>query len=438
MLISKRMMSGGNLLSVGCLIMIMLLPVKRATAQDLKQQDLTLTLSQAESMFLQKNLLLLAQKYNVDAAKALILQARLWPNPNFNIAQGAYNTNTKKWFETDSANGETAIQLQQQILLARKINKQVKIAKTNYELAQYNLFDLLRTLKYVLRSDFFNIYYLQQSLKVYDEEINGLMRVDTAFLQQKSKGYIAETEVIRIRAQLYSLQSEKNDLVNQIEDKQSEMRVMLLLPPTAHIVPTLDSETVIRQNPMGYPLATLLDSARQNRTDLMIARTTLTLSEQQYAYQKALAVPDLTLGLAYDKNGSYIHNFNSVGVGFNIPIFNRNQGNIRAAKATIENSKTLLENTEKTLDEQIFRAMQKAIASDKLYTGMDASFQKDFSRLSKAVYENYVKRNVQLIDFLNFYDSYKQNIVQLNYISFNKVNALENLNFLTGTNFYNK
>ncbi len=432
------MMSGGNLLSVGCLIMIMLLPVKRATAQDLKQQDLTLTLSQAESMFLQKNLLLLAQKYNVDAAKALILQARLWPNPNFNIAQGAYNTNTKKWFETDSANGETAIQLQQQILLARKINKQVKIAKTNYELAQYNLFDLLRTLKYVLRSDFFNIYYLQQSLKVYDEEINGLMRVDTAFLQQKSKGYIAETEVIRIRAQLYSLQSEKNDLVNQIEDKQSEMRVMLLLPPTAHIVPTLDSETVIRQNPMGYPLATLLDSARQNRTDLMIARTTLTLSEQQYAYQKALAVPDLTLGLAYDKNGSYIHNFNSVGVGFNIPIFNRNQGNIRAAKATIENSKTLLENTEKTLDEQIFRAMQKAIASDKLYTGMDASFQKDFSRLSKAVYENYVKRNVQLIDFLNFYDSYKQNIVQLNYISFNKVNALENLNFLTGTNFYNK
>lgn len=51
--------------------------------------------------------------------------------------------------------------------------------------------------------------------------------------------------------------------------------------------------------------------------------------------------------------------------------------------------------------------------------------------------DNYKLRLVRLLDFLTFYDSYKQNVVQLNTILFNKVNALENINFLTGADFFN-
>jgi len=82
--------------------------------------------------------------------------------------------------------------------------------------------------------------------------------------------------------------------------------------------------------------------------------------------------------------------------------------------------------------------LQKAVDADILYKGIDESFASKFDTLANEMMKNYLKRNVSLITFLTFYDSYKQNIVQLNTISFNKINALENLNFLTGTAFYNK
>lgn len=415
------------------LILLMLyLPLR---AQLAPADTLTLSLQDAEKIFLQKNLLLLAQQYNVDAAKALILQARLWNNPNFSIAQGIYNTETGKYFQVGPKEGEESIQLQQLFLLAGKRNKQVRMAQTNYRLAEYGLYDLLRTLKYTLRSDFFNIYYLEQSAKVYMEEINSLRKVTQAFEEQEGKGYIAEREVVRVKAQLYALQSELNGLVNQINDVQSEFRLLLQVKER-YIVPKVDSAAIADLNPLMYPLSALVDSAYRNRTDLLIAQGNLLLSRQNYAYQKALAVPDVTLGVGYDKNGSYVHNFNSVGLSFDIPLFNRNQGNIRSARSMIAYNNLQVESTRKSLEEQVYRSVQRAVDANQLYHSVDPKFSAEFDKLAKAVLINYQKRNIGLLDFLDFYDSYKQNILQINTILYNRVNAFEQINFNTGTNFF--
>jgi cobalt-zinc-cadmium efflux system outer membrane protein len=405
--------------------------------QNVKQDTLHITLPQAEEQFLKNNLLLLAQKYNISASKAFIIQAKLYPNPSFNFEQGAYNPETKKWFELGFS-GEQAAQLQQLILLAGKINKQVKIAETNALLTEYGFYDLLRTLKFTLRNDFFSIYYLQKSEKVYGEEIESLKKISAAFEQQRDKGYIARSEVVRIKAQLYSLTSELNDLKNLINDRLSEFRLVLQTPSNIYVVPETDTSHITIQSAKTYGLQMLLDSAYQNRTDLMIAKANVTLSNQNYAYQKALAVPDITVGASYDRRGSYVVNFNAISVGFNIPIFNRNQGNIKAYKDLISMSNLQLQSTQKTVEEQIFRGLERAIDADNLYQSMDKTFTGEFTQLANAVFENYSKRNIGLLDFLNFYDSYKQYIVQLNTILLNRVSAFENINFLTGTNFFNK
>ena len=48
---------------------------------------LRLTIQKAEEKFLSKNILLLAEKCNIDAAKASIIQAKLWDNPTLNFEQ---------------------------------------------------------------------------------------------------------------------------------------------------------------------------------------------------------------------------------------------------------------------------------------------------------------------------------------------------------------
>jgi outer membrane protein, heavy metal efflux system len=399
----------------------------KASAQ---QDTLHLTLDSAENLFLHQNLALLAQHYNIDAQKALVIQARLYANPNFTLSQGLYN----KTFLPIGDKGETSAGLSQLILLAGKRNKQIKIAQANTTLSEYEFYDLLRTLKYTLRSDFYNIYYLQQSAKAYDEEIRSLQTVSDAFDAQKGKGYISEKEAIRIKAALYSLQSEYNDLLEQINDQQSEIRMVLQLKPV-YIAPLPDTEKIAAFIPTQYPLPVLLDSAYARRSDLQIAKTNTDISALNYSYQKALAVPDVTLNLQYDQQGSYIKNFVSAGIGIDLPVFNRNQGNIRSAKAMIDLNKATQKSTEASIQEQVFRVVQKITATDKLYR--ISTFSTDFQRLMHEVLINYQKRNISMLDFLDFYDSYKENVLQLNAIQYRRISAFEELNFITGTNFYN-
>ncbi len=390
----------------------------------------------AENMFLNKNLQVLAQKYNVSATKALIIQSRLYPNPNFNVEQGAYDQVTGKWFETNT-HGEEAYQLTQLIVLSRKIRKQVNIAETNYKIAEDNLYDLLRTLKLALHSSYYNIYYQQRTAKVYKEEIDALKKIVAAYKEVEGKGYVSESEIVQVQAQLYSLQNEYQVLNDNINDLQSQLRLLLQVAPNTYYRPAIDP-AIEKADPLAYSFNSILDSAYTNRTDLMMAKDSLLLSQQNYSYQKALAIPDITLGAAYDRQGSYINDFNAVTLGFDIPIFNRNQGNIKSSRILMDYNKTNLQLSQKTVEEQVFRGLQKAIDADKLYKEIDPSFAGTFDTLATNMMQNYMKRNVTLLTFLTFYDSYKQNIVQLNTILYNKVYTLENINFLTGTNLFNK
>jgi cobalt-zinc-cadmium efflux system outer membrane protein len=420
-----------------CLFFLQLKTIYGQGSSALPATDsLRLDIKEAEKLFLDHNLQILAEKYNVDATKALIIQAHLYPNPNFNLEQGAYNPETGKWFQTNSQ-GEEAYQLTQLVVLSRKIRKQVNIAETNYKLAEDNLYDLLRTLKLALHSTFYNIYYLRQSAKVYDEEINALKKIVAAYKEVQGKGYVSDAEVVQVQAQLYSLQNEYQVLIDNINDQESQLRLVLQAKPNVFIIPDV-KQGIENTDPLAYSIKSLMDSAYANRSDLMIAKDNLLLSEQTFSYQKALAVPDLTLGASYDRQGSYVRDFNAVTLGFDVPIFNRNQGNIKNAQILIDYNNSQLQLTEKTLEEQVSRGLQKAIDADRLYKGIDVSFSANFERLAREMMEHYMKRDVSLLTFLTFYDSYKQNILQLNTILYNKVNALENINFLTGTNFFNK
>jgi cobalt-zinc-cadmium efflux system outer membrane protein len=422
-------------------LLLILLVVSYASGQVLIQNPLSLSLPKAEKMFLDSNLLLLAGKYNVDAQRALIIQARLYPNPNLQYSRGPLRPINDPGFNANipysdfTTNSETSAGLSQLILLAGKRNKQIKIAEQNASLAECQFFDLLRTLKYTLRSDFYNIYFLQQSAKVYDSEIKALQQIADAYDQEKGK-YISEKEVIRIKAQLYSFQSEYNVLSNQISDYQGELKLILRVKPKYYIVPEPDTASLSKLNPAKYPVATLLDSAYKNRTDLQIAKANTEINKLTYRYQKALAIPDLTLSVGYDHQGGYALDYTSAGIAIDLPFFNRNQGNIKMARIMIDNSVALEQNAEAAVEENVTRALEKAYAKNTLSGKIDAKFASDFDRLAKEVVDSYTKRNISILDFLDFYDSYKQNVLQVNAIRYGRIQAFEDINFYTATNFF--
>jgi len=397
-----------------------------------------LTLKQAEEQFLKNNLQLIVQHYNINSAQAQIITARLFQNPDFSFSNVLYNPNTKRIFDVSKQTGEYSAGLNQLFLTAGKRNKNIQLAKIGVQQAQYQFFDLLRTLKLVLRNDFFTIYFQQQSVKVYDEEINSLSKILKAYKEQYTKGNIAEKEVLRIQSQLYSLQAELTNLNVGIDTTESRLNFLIRSNPNVYLVPQYDYQLDGKDVLLKVPYQKLLDSAYTNRNDLKFTRSAIEYNNVNLSLQKALAVPDINVGINYDKQGSYIKDYSSLGVSFPLPLFNRNQGGIKQAKIAIDQSKIQLQNQQNQVENDVATNYKVALRFENVNNSFDPQFKADFTHLIREVFINYAKRNISLLEFLNFYDSYKVNAVQLNNIQLNRVTSLEQLNFVTGTPFFNQ
>lgn len=399
---------------------------------------LIITLPQAESLFQQNNLQVLAGKYSIDSAKSNVITAKLYDNPQLGIASGFYQPNTRKFFDFTNDNSEVALQLSQLIKTAGKRNKAIQVAQTGVQVTEYQFYDILRTLRYILRNDFYNMYYLQQMQKVYKSEIESLQITAAAFEEQVPKGNVAKKELVRIKSQLYTLQGELVNLQNTIDDVHSEFKILIRGKANSYIVPNVNMDESVKNIIQSIPYQTLLDSAYQNRYDLKYSQAVRKQNQQNLSLQKSIAVPDITITAGYDRLGSYVRNFNNLGIGLAIPLFNRNQGNISQAQAILESSKLAEQATQDAIESQVANAYAGAIRAEKLLNSFDPNFEGDFNSLIKEVTRNYEFRNITLLEFIDFYDSFKQNVLQLNSLRFNRVSQLEQLNFTTGTWLFNK
>ncbi|TGD82330.1 TolC family protein [Hymenobacter wooponensis] len=404
-------------------------------AAPLSADTVRLTLTEAEQRFTQNNLNLLAQRYNVSAAQAQILQAKLWDNPTISLEQNTYNPQTHRVLDVTKT-GNSIVQVQQLFAIAGRRKAATNVAQQNTLVEQFNFEDLLRTLRYQLRSTYYDLYYKQQSVGVYDKEVASFQRTVNLYQGQYDKGNIALKEVIRLKAFLFQLRNERQALLNDIASEQADLRILMRDTSGAYYIPTADQQRLKALTLTGRTEEQLIDSAQVNRADLKARQATVQQQTQNLRYQRALATPDLAVGYVYDRAGNYIQNYNAVTLGIAVPIFNRNQGNIRSAQNQIEVSKAQLSQQQLVVQNDVQEAWRQARQTDQLFQSADRETG-DFDRLMKGIDESYAKRNLTIVEFLDFYESYKNNLVQLNDLRASRVRAFEQLNYAVGRPVFN-
>ncbi|MGN6540105.1 MAG: TolC family protein [Ginsengibacter sp.] len=418
------------------LLLIFILCIYNSYSQDTSSYDqdtLRLTLPQAENFFLNKNLDLIAQKYSIDSAKATVITANLYDNPDFSYSNAFYNSETHHFFDP-----EMSVQISQLIRLAGKRNKAISLAKSGIKIAEFQFYDLLRTLRFVLRNDFYNIYFLEQSSQLYQVEINALQKIVPAYEEQVKKGFTAPVDALRIKSQLYTLEAEYDNLQTNIENLQAEFKVLIRANPSSFIVAenvVADMNTnMVKQS--SYEA--LVDSAIVNRPDLKALNASIVFNDYNLKLQQAIAKPDITISADYDRLGSYVPNYNAIGISIPLPFFNRNQGNIRNAKIQTEVSKVQYESGLAKVRSDVTTNYITALRSEKLLMGFDPPFEEKMKNVMNEVSINFQKKNITLLEFLDFYNSYKQNVLQMNQLRFNRMSALEQLNFSIGKIIFNQ
>lgn len=395
----------------------------------------TLTLKEAEQRFLERNLSLIAERYNIDMAQAQVLQAKLFENPVISLEQNVYNRLNGKYFDFGKE-GEAVVEIEQVIHLAGQRNKQVRLEKINKEIAEYQFEEVMRTLRQELNEKFVEVYFLSKSIAIYEKEVNSLQALLGGMKIQQEKGNISLMEISRLESMLFSLRKEKNERENDLLTTRGELNLLLNLPEDTQVQLSLDEE-VLQQLDLSQLSFADLKAIINERPDQKIARSTVNASRANLKLQKSMAFPEFSVKGNYDRVGNFINDYFAIGVSLSVPIFNRNQGNIKAARFSIQQAGVQQEYAANRADMELFTAYTSLEKATQLYQSTNMDLERNFEKLITGVNENFTKKNISLLEFIDYYDSYKETCIQLYEIKKNVFLAMENLNTVVGQNVLN-
>ena len=225
----------------------------------LKGDTLACTLAQFEKQFLDSNLQLLSQKYNITENEAYIKQAKIWDQPNMTFEHVLYNPQHKTWLQF-SDSSESSAQVQQLLVIAGKRSKLVSMARTTAGIAKYQYYDLMRSLKVQLRAAFYNTFFLLEQIRVYDSEISRLQEIIHGYEELYPRGFISLKELVRVKALLLAMESERLDIYAQLVENQNTLKILLNDKSSHFILPVPDPLAYRDFNPGKYTLGALADS----------------------------------------------------------------------------------------------------------------------------------------------------------------------------------
>jgi outer membrane protein, heavy metal efflux system len=393
---------------------------------------LRLSLQVVEKRFVDSNLVLLAAHYNVDANKALVEQAKLWDNPVLVTDQNIYAGN--KFFahgKDASGNpvGQIFIQIQQLIKTAGKRHKLIDLATTNVKLSELQLNDVLRNLRYTLRQDYFTLLQQFENKKIAENELAQMSKLLAAQDAQLKAGNIAEKDYLRIQAIVVSLTQDVIELTKSITDTESDLKTLLQIKDETFVLPTDAFGNVVA----ALTIDELLAVAKQNNSYYQLQQAQVLYQQQNLAYQKALKVPDVTVGPEYDHNSNYTPHYFGLSVSLPLPLLNKNQGNIKAAGYAIKQQQTIVLSTENELRNNLSNAYNKLLLTKQQSNTEQQTFYAKYLKMFSKVTESYKQRQIGLLEFLDFFDAYKDAQLRQLQQQYNLQLAKEEVNYHTGT-----
>ena len=383
-------------------------------------QSSLLNMQQVDSLLAEHNLSLKAERMEIEVAEGLYKQSKLWENPEIQVMHNIQNPTNRRWLDTGH-DGETDVQLSQPISIGGQHRSRVRMAAEGLQAARSGYESRRIDIRYEAHEVLIDLYRIQQKLKVYDKEIASVEKILLAFNTQTDQGNVSKMQNIRIANMLSQLKAEKAEIELSEHEKQSQLRSLLNMNHEKQIVAEMDEAAMIRsviENTWVLQSA-IAQSDTSFITQMLANHPALQQSmhlQQQASYQlkceKADALPKITLNGEWDKNGSIGHNFFAFGATVAIPLWNRNQGNIRSAKAAMVKNQIEREQKANEMQTELLNACTKALKQIKLLEEQQPLLQ-DMEILIEAAEGQFLKRHLSTIEFVDMYVSYREARLQL-------------------------
>ncbi|MFH1727856.1 MAG: TolC family protein [Pseudomonadota bacterium] len=273
-----------------------------------------ITLNEAISKTLKSNYQLKAAKLDIELKNNLIRNARLIPNPELEIVSENF------------VYGENEIMLNQLFELGGKRAKRLSVFEKNKELAiiDYNIG--LAKIVYEVKIKYLDCLLIQKKLKLLEKVHKLNEDILKSCDKRNTLGSGSSVEIDRANIKLAMSKFSQLNLHKEYRIAKKNLAVMW--ESTVPDFDTLLDEILI---PKKIPSLSELQKTLQNNLNLKRQNIILNKKENEVQFNKALRVPDLSIGFGYKRIFPDDENVFIFSLGIGLPIFNRNQGEISAA-----------------------------------------------------------------------------------------------------------
>ncbi|MGA7622824.1 MAG: TolC family protein [Candidatus Acidiferrales bacterium] len=369
-----------------------------------------ITLDQAIQLALEHNHNLKAARTTIQQDEALEITANLRPNPLLTADAQFLPIFQPSEFTADYINETAQFDLGMAYLFERGKKRQHRLQAAQDVTAQTKslVSDNERTLTFNVSSQFINVQLAESTLDLALQDMKSFQEtVDISDARYKA-GDISEGDFLKIKLQLLQFQQD----VSQAQLAKVQTLVGLRQFLGYESVPEdFDVSGDFDYQPVQMKLEDLQAKALQNRPDFRAAQQGVIAAKSQYELAKANGKVDVTGTFNYDHVNAT--NTGSFFGSFQIPIFNRNQGEIARTNFVINQ----MQEQELAASDQVMSDVLTAyegVRQNDMVIILFRSGYLDAAQQSRDISEySYQRGAASLLDFLDAERSYRA--IQLSY-----------------------
>jgi cobalt-zinc-cadmium efflux system outer membrane protein len=389
-----------------------------------------ITLDQAIDLALAHNHALKATRTLVFQNQAQEITANLRPNPVFGADSQFIPIFTPSDFSVDDLNLTQQFDVGLSYLFERghKRQRRLQAARDQTAVTRAQVTDAERTLAFNVGQQFVSVLLAESTLQFAMQDLKGFQdTVDISEAQFKA-GAISEGDYLKIKLQLLQFQTDVSSA--RLAKAQALVGLRQLLGRDA-VPANYDVIGDLAYQPLKANLEDLQAKALRERPDFQAALLGVTAAQSQIQLAKANAKVDVNG--TYDFTHTSGQNSASIFASFELPIFNRNQGEIARTGYALTQAQESQQSASDAVLSDVANAYEAVRSNDEVVQLYSSGYLKQ-AQDSRDISEYAYKRGAaSLLDFLDAERSYRAAQLAYRQALGSYMTALEQLKEAIGT-----
>jgi cobalt-zinc-cadmium efflux system outer membrane protein len=398
-----------------------------ASAEAPDARQVTLTEEQAIALFYQRNLGLIAAKFNVDQARAEEIIASAIPNPVFSFYVNELSNQMSKNSQSRFLPAILPM-IQQLIETAGKRGLRMEGAELGTEASEFDLLDVTRVLTNAVRHAFYGLLLAQKNLDVARDNLERYRQIMDANAIRLRVGDISETDFTRIEVESYKAQADLDRAQTALNQARTDLLLILGWPENSSSLTAADAWPKSNLTDEVSKEDTLTRKALETRPDFRAAKVRIDQAGKFLELARRLAYPDVTVMGSYARDpGNQFTNTGQVGLSVPLPIFYRQEGEIAKAGVAMSNAELILRQTEQNIRSDVSKALSAWKSADAIARRFEQSVLERIEKLRSAQEFAYQKGAAGLLDLIDAERNYKAMMLDYYTALANRSNAWADL-----------